>query len=115
MGVLHYLMRNPVRDMSVEYNDNRLSLYCAQHGKCAVTGAILEVGRIHCHHKTTKHLGGNDSYANLVLIDIDVHILIHATKEETIRKLLASLQLDKKQLKKINKLRNLLNLKEIML
>ena len=114
MGILHYLMRNPVRDMSVEYNDNRLSLYCSQQGKCAVTGMPLEIGRIHCHHRTAKHLGGNDSYTNLILVDIDVHTLIHATKEETIQKLLALLQLDKKQLTKINRLRNLLNLNEIL-
>ena len=63
VGMLHYLMRNPVRDMSIEYNDNRLSLYCSQQGKCAVTGKILEIGRMHCHHKTAKHLGGNDSYS----------------------------------------------------
>ena len=74
----------------------------------------LEIGRIHCHHRTTKHLGGNDSYTNLILVDIDVHTLIHATKEETIQKLLALLQLDKKQLTKINRLRNLLNLNEIL-
>lgn len=112
--ILHYLMRNPVHDMSVEYNDNRLSLYCSQQGKCAVTGKTMEIGRIHCHHKIAKHLGGNDSYANLILVDIDVHILIHATKEVTIRKLLAMLQLDEKQLVKVNKLRKLLNLNEIL-
>ena len=114
VGMLHYLMRNPVRDMSIEYNDNRLSLYCSQQGKCAVTGKILEIGRMHCHHKTAKHLGGNDSYANLTLIDVDVHTLIHATKEETVKKLLVTLQLDKKQLEKVNKLRNLLHLNEIL-
>lgn len=114
MSILHYLMRNPVRDMSIEYNDNRLSLYCSQQGKCAVTGMPLEIGRIHCHHRTAKHIGGNDSYTNLILVDVDVHMLIHATKDKTIQKLLASLQLDKKQLTKINKLRNLLNLNEIL-
>lgn len=114
VGMLHYLMRNPVRDMSIKYNDNRLSLYCSQQGKCAVTGKILEIGRMHCHHKTAKHLGGNDSYANLTLIDVNVHTLIHATKEETVKKLLVTLQLDKKQLEKVNKLRNLLHLNEIL-
>ena len=94
--------------------DIRLSLYCSQQGKCAVTGKILEIGRMHCHHKTAKHLGGNDSYANLTLIDVDVHTLIHATKEETVKKLLVTLQLDKKQLEKVNKLRNLLHLNEIL-
>jgi len=107
-------LRNPIRDMSIEYNDNRASMHCSQQGKCAVTGKIIEIGRIHCHHKTAKYLGGNDSYANLTLIDIDVHVLIHATKEETINKYLALFQQDKKQLAKINKLRNLLNLIEIL-
>ena len=38
MEILHYLMRNPVWNATIEYNDNRLSLYSAQMGKCAVTG-----------------------------------------------------------------------------
>ena len=45
---------------------------------------------------------------------LDVHTLIHATKEETVKKLLVTLQLDKKQLEKVNKLRNLLHLNEIL-
>ena len=54
------------------------------------------------------------SYANLTLIDVDVHTLVHATKEETVGKLLATLQLDKKQLEKVNRLRNLLHMNEIL-
>lgn len=113
VAILHYLMRNPVRDRSVEYNDNRLSLYCSQQGKCAVTSRILEIDRIHCHHKTAVSLGGDDSYANLILIDVDVHILVHATQKKTIGEYLSSLQLDEKQLKKVNKLRAILCLNEI--
>ena len=113
VAILHYLMRNPVRDRSVEYNDNRLSLYCSQQGKCAVTGRILEINRIHCHHKTAVALGGDDSYGNLILIDVDVHILVHATQEKTIEKYLLFLQLEERQLKKVNKLRAILCLNEI--
>lgn len=113
VAILHYLMRNPVNDRSVEYNDNRLSLYCSQQGKCAVTGRTLEIARIHCHHKMATYLGGDDSYRNLILIDVDVHILVHATQEKTITKYLSSLQLDIKQLGKVNKMRNILCLNEI--
>lgn len=113
VAILHYLMRNPVRDRSVEYNDNRLSLYCSQQGKCAVTGRFLEIARIHCHHKMATYLGGDDSYRNLILIDVDVHILVHATQENTIGKYLSTLQLDEKQLEKVNKLRAILCLNEI--
>lgn len=113
VAILHYLMRNPVCDRSVEYNDNRLSLYCSQQGKCAVTGRFLEIARIHCHHKTATYLGGDDSYRNIILIDVDVHILVHATQENTIGKYLSTLQLDEKQLEKVNKLRAILCLNEI--
>ena len=33
-NIMHYLMRNPIPYRSAAYNDNRISLYCAQFGKC---------------------------------------------------------------------------------
>ena len=106
-GIMHYLMRNPIPYWTAAYNDNRISLYCAQYGKCAVTGRKLEIKEIHCHHKLPKYLGGTDEYKNLVIISEDVHRLIHATSPETIRKYLEKLKLDPKQLKKLEKLRSL--------
>ena len=41
--------------ISIEYADNRISLYAAQHGKCAVTGSIMEAHDIHCHHSIVGH------------------------------------------------------------
>lgn len=107
MKILHYLMRNPVAYKSIEYNDNRLSLYSAQMGKCAITGKVMEIGDIHCHHKVPICHGGTDKYQNLVLVCEKVHKLIHATNPETINKLLAELNLNSKQLKTLEKLRNL--------
>ena len=78
MEILHSLMRNPVPYASVEFNQNRLALYCAQQGKCAVTKEKLELGEIHCHHKVPRALGGTDIYSNLVLVSKTVHMLIHA-------------------------------------
>lgn len=106
-GIMHYLMRNPIPYRTAAYNDNRISLYCAQYGKCAVTGRKLEIKEIHCHHKLPKYLGGTHEYKNLVIISEDVHRLIHATSPETIRKYLEKLKLDPKQLKKLEKLRSL--------
>ena len=106
-GIMHYLMRNPIPYRTAAYNDNRISLYCAQYGKCAVTGRKLEIKEIHCHHKLPKYLGGTDEYKNLVIISEDVHRLIHATNPETIRKYLEKLNLDAKQLKKLEKFRSL--------
>lgn len=113
LKILHYLMRNPIPSRSIEYNDNRLSLYCAMQGKCAITGKILEIGEIHCHHKTPIKSGGTDKYENLLLISEDVHILLHATNSETIEKYFKKLCLDSKQRNKLNKYRQILGLAKI--
>ena len=93
--------------------DNKISLYAAQYGKCAILGIVLDIEDIHCHHKLPKHLGGKDSYQNLVIVHKDVHKLIHAVKPETICKYLSKLNLDSKQLKKVNSLRKQAQLEPI--
>ena len=37
-----WLMRHPIPTESVRYNDNRVSLYAGQDGKCAITGKKLD-------------------------------------------------------------------------
>ena len=104
--MLQALMRQQIYGESAEYADNRLSLYCAQYGKCAVTGQIIEsLDDIHCHHKLPKDMGGKDNYQNLIIVREAVHILIHATTRPTIERYLALIRLNKKQFAKINKLR----------
>lgn len=105
MSILHYLMRNPVQFASVELNNSRLALYCAQHGRCAITKQPLEIGDIHCHHKLPREQGGSDQYGNLVLVTEAVHILIHATDSEVIAHLVPPLRLSEKQRAKLNTLR----------
>ena len=105
MTILHILMRNPNMSASAEYNDNRISLYVAQQGKCSVTKERLSLEDIHCHHKLPKSLGGGDDYANLIILHERVHRLVHATQEETISAIMQTVQLDKRQLDKLNKLR----------
>ena len=114
MAVLYYLMNNPCGKQSVEYNDNRIALYVAQKGKCAVSGVELEAKQVDCHHKKPLVLGGNDSYQNLIIVSAVVHILIHSSNERTIRKYLKVLNLDKKQLAKLNKLRVLAEMPELV-
>jgi len=104
--MLGAILRQPLYGRSAEYADNRLSLYCAQYGKCAVTGHVFEtLEDIHCHHKLPRSMGGNDKYHNLILVRECVHILIHATTEPTIEKNLVLINLNKKQMAKLNKLR----------
>lgn len=104
--LLSELSENPITNRSIEYNDNRLSLFSAQRGKCAITGyEFLAIEEVHCHHKTPRGNGGKDNYQNLILVLPDVHKLIHAKREQTILKYLKILDLNNEQLEKVNKLR----------
>ena len=57
--------------------------------------------------------GGNDKYDNLVLVYEPIHKLIHAKNRETINKYMTILNLNTKQLKKLNELRTKIGLHEI--
>ena len=106
VGLMHLMMHQSLHTRSAEYCDNRISLYSAQWGKCAVTGQEFQVvSDIHCHHKIPRKNGGSDKYENLVLVLEPVHRLIHATQSETIQKYMSLLNLNKKQVKKLNELR----------
>lgn len=111
VALMHKLMRQPLYGRNLEYADNRISLFSAQWGKCAVTGKDFQtLGDIHCHHKKKRKDGGDDKYENLVLVLEPVHVLIHATTSESIDKYLKLLNLDKEQMKKLNKLREQIEL-----
>ena len=105
MEVLYYLMRNPVKGESIEYNDNRLSLFCGQYGKCAITGVDLFIGDIHCHHIIHRAKGGTDKYENLMLVTKDIHLLLHTDNAEAAKRLLAKTNLTLKQKAKLNNYR----------
>lgn len=106
ISVMLALMRQPLYGRSVEYSDNRISHFSAQWGRCAVTGnEFVDASEIHCHHIIPRKMGGDDSYDNLVLVTESVHRLIHATQTDTIQKYRSALNLDKEQMKKLNKFR----------
>lgn len=102
---IRYLLKHPSPDKSVEYNDNRISLFVAQYGKCAVTGNKLDVADMNCHHKKLLINGGTDAYKNLTIVEGDVHRLIHAELPDTISSYLEILNLNNKMIEKINSLR----------
>ena len=91
LAVMNHLMNTPAGQQSVEYNDNRIALYVAQKGKCAVSGIALDANQVDCHHKKPLSLGGDDSYQNLIIVSDAVHVLIHSSSERTIKKYLNDL------------------------
>lgn len=115
LAVMNHLMNTPAGQQSVEYNDNRIALYVAQKGRCAVSGIALDANQVDCHHKKPLSLGGDDSYQNLIIVSDAVHILIHSSSGRTIKKYLNDLQLNSKQLAKLNNLRKLAEMPQITL
>lgn len=111
-SILLELMRNPISNQSIQFADNRISLYAGQYGKCAVTGMKLEYSDIHCHHKRPRCQGGTDEYKNLVIVHEDIHRLIHATNPQIISQYISEYRsiID---LHKLNELRILAGNEEI--
>lgn len=112
---LQWLRQNPVINQraSIEYNDNRIALYIAQKGKCAVSDVEMFLDEIHCHHKQCWIKTKDDSYKNLILVTESIHELIHMKDNEKIKERIESLGLLENQIKKLNKLRKLINNTEI--
>ena len=113
--IIKYLIENPIQGQSAEYNDNRISLYIGQLGKCFVTNEELTVGNMEVHHVVPKSQGGNDNYSNLIYITKDVHKLIHATQLETINKYLKLISINETIIQDINWCRKLVDNFEICL
>lgn len=65
--IFKYLVKNPVPNETVEFNDNRLSLYSAQRGKCKITKEQLTVDAI-TMRLIPKEFGGTDKFNNLILV-----------------------------------------------
>lgn len=107
-------MQNPINNRSVQYADNRISLYAGQYGKCAITGIKLNYSDIHCHHKTPRHNGGTDKYKNLIIVHKDIHGLIHATAVDIIAQYISEYK-EQIDLRKLNELRNLVGNTDISL
>lgn len=89
----------------IVFTVNCISRYAAQQGKCAITGQFLLMDEFEGHHINPKYKGGMDEYENLVILSKAAHLLIRATAPDLIKNLLELLQLNKKQMKKLNEYR----------
>lgn len=109
-NILKQLMENPNPKANIEYNDNLLSLYSTQKGKCKICGQELELEEIYCHHIIPKELGGTDEYKNLIIVHTDIHKAIHSTDENEVTKIISNFSLNISQIEKLNKFRKKLQL-----
>ena len=109
ISVLHDIMRNSLLCESVEFNDNRLSLYSAQQGKCAISGEKLTLENIRCLRKVPQYKHGTDEYKNLILVTDTIAKLIDIRDTEKLEARVKTLKLTDKQYKKLTELRKLAN------
>ena len=103
--IIRYMLDNPIKNMSMAYNDNRISLYVGQKGRCKVTDELLSVRNMESHHIIPRSKNGDDSYKNLIFVTKDIHKLIHTTNEDLINYYVTKLKLDKEKIAKVNKYR----------
>ena len=100
-----WLMRHPIPTESVRYNDNRVSLYAGQDGKCAITGKKLDVQTCICYRKTNDCKKGNDSYQNLLLFSLQGLAIVSSEDMMSVVALVKEYSLNAKVITKVNKLR----------
>ena len=105
MSVLHELMRNPDNSQSIEFNDNRLSLFSAQYGKCAITGIELNSENLMCIRKSQSE---GDKYSNLVIVCKEVASILKFDDDECAIEKLKTMNVTAKQVAKFLKLRSLM-------
>src|SRR5690625_2078385 len=99
-SVLRKVMKNFIPNRTIEYNDNRISSFIAQYGRCAISGVELGRSDWHCHHKTPYQISKDDTYSNLIVLHESVHRLVHLKDVDKINALLTVLKLNSKQKRK---------------
>ena len=100
-----WLMRHPIPTESVRYNDNRVSRYAGQDGKCAITGKKLDVQACICYRKTNDCKKGNDNYQNLLLLSLQGLAIVSSEDMMSVVALVKEYSLNAKVITKVNKLR----------
>ena len=107
------LMKRTV-DGTIELADNRLSMFSAQEGKCAVTGELFNnPEEVYCHHIVPLSKGGNDAYQNLILIKTAVIPMLQDVDKELLKQYVGKLGLKKKGIGKVNYLRHRLGMESV--
>lgn len=106
--VTEYLLKNPEISESVEFNDNRISLFAGQQGKCYITGEYLRPNNMVIQRKIPKQYDGTDNYSNLIFVTQDAADIIKERDKIKAEIIANKLKLDSNRLKRVNKLRKLI-------
>lgn len=94
-----------VRDMydvgeSIEFNDNLISKFVAQGGKCGITGKPLSSENWSCHRIDPKQRVGRDRFSNLIIIVTPLHKAITEQDQGKVERLLKEYHVPKDKIQK---------------
>lgn len=67
-------------------NNSRMAAFLAQDGLCFVTGLPLLPGKRQLHHRTPRSRSGDDSPANLVYLQTDIHVAVHSYNQDYVKR-----------------------------
>ena len=97
---------------TVELYESKISRLVSQKARCYITQKPLIKGEIATHHIIPKSKGGSDEYENVIIIQSQVHDIIHYSDnlENAIEKLKAEYETDEKMIKKFAEIYNKSNL-----
>lgn len=101
------LIENPLKNESLQKNDNRISLFVGQKGLCPVTKKPLNVWTMIIRNRVPRNKGGTDRYQNLVLVSKEISNLIDEKDMLKANEYKEGIELDGKALNKVNTLRKL--------
>jgi hypothetical protein len=102
---IKFLIDNPIKNDSMEKNDNRISLYVGQKGLCHISKQKLNLAEMVIRNKLPKEKGGTDKYNNLILVNKPISTLIDEIDLQRINQCKEGIELEKKALDKLNALR----------
>lgn len=103
-GEIRILLEYKDTTKSVEFNDNRISVFIAQQGNCYITNRRHSPTDMVCIYKNITETD-RDKYQNLVFVEIPISKAILTESVEQAKKWLMNYGLSSQQKKKLNKIR----------
>ena len=103
-GEIRILLEYKDTAKSVEFNDNRISVFIAQQGNCYITNRRHSPTDMVCIYKNITETD-RDKYQNLVFVEIPISKAILAESVQQAKMWLMNYGLSSQQKKKLNKIR----------
>ena len=93
---------------TIELCESKISRLVSQNAKCYITQNMLIKGELATHHITPISKGGTDEYGNVIIIQSQVHDIIHYSNDldDAISRLNAEYDTNEKMIKRFTEIYN---------